>query len=50
MPISNQIFEHFRKPEREKQEWIKRLRQEGYIVIKKTEQYGQKKEIQTVQE
>lgn len=45
MPISNQIFEHFRKQEREKQKWIQKLKKEGYIVIKKTEHY-EKKTIQ----
>ena len=29
MPISNQIFEHFRKQEREKQKWIQKLKKKG---------------------
>lgn len=45
MAISNSIFEHFRKQEKKKQEWIQRLKDDGYIVIKKSDQYGQKKEI-----
>lgn len=39
MAISNSIFEHFRKEEKKKQEWIKRLRNDGYIVIKKLDKY-----------
>ena len=35
MVISNQIFEHFRKEEKKKQKWIKNLKKDGYIVIKK---------------
>ena len=33
-PITNQIFEHFRKEEKERQRWIKKLKEDGYIVIK----------------
>lgn len=35
MVITNQIFEHFRKEEKKKQKWIKHLKKNGYIVIKK---------------
>lgn len=45
MAISNSIFEHFRQEEKKKKKWIKRLKDDGYIVIKKSDQYGQKKEI-----
>ena len=35
MVISNSIFEHFRKKEKKKQKWIKTLKKQGYIVLKK---------------
>jgi|TARA_R100001443_G_scaffold29077_3_gene42325 hypothetical protein len=40
MPIihnafENQIFDHYRKMEKEKNEWIKKLKSEGYVVYEK---------------
>jgi hypothetical protein len=43
MAISNSIFEHFRKEEKKKQEWIQRLKNDGYIVIKKSDKYNESK-------